>query len=113
MAVAISSCGPGCVAPPPKEARMISLKTMLTVAAVGVVLSTPAFAQTGAAGGVTGGRGGGMGTGGIGAAGTGVGPAVGAQGSGRPPGTTPPITTPLPQSGTAPSPTAGSSAIQR
>src|SRR5215813_9854607 len=83
--------GPGRVASPrPKEVRMISLKRMLTVAAVGVVLWTPAFAQTGAAGGATGGPGGGMGTGGVGTGGTGVRPAAGAQGIGRPPGTTAP-----------------------
>src|SRR5215813_3183354 len=74
----------------PRTFAVISLKTMLTVAAAGVVLSTPAFAQTGDAGGATGGPGGGMGTGGVGTGGTGVGPAVGAQGIGRPPGTTAP-----------------------
>src|SRR5262249_76424 len=39
----------------PRTFAVISLKTMLTVAAAGVVLSTPAFAQAGAAGGRPGG----------------------------------------------------------
>ena len=133
---------------------MVSFKTMLTMAAVGVLLSTPAFAQTGAAGGAASTPG--VGTPGTTTPGGGLtpsippapGPTLDPSASPAPPrptqstptpgldnptgantpsgmgsssgigGTTTgapgaPITTPLPQGGTAPSTTPGGTSIQR
>jgi hypothetical protein len=86
---------------------MVSLKKLLAVTAMGALMATPAFAQTG---------------GGVGARSTGAAPAPGLDNpTGAIPGTlgsTPPgiggaTSTPVPQGGTTPSTTPGSSTIQR
>src|SRR5437762_9153882 len=84
---------PSAWAPSPEEVSMASLKKMLAVTAMGVLVATPGFAQTGGTGA------GGTGSS-VGAGSTGPAPGIGAPGTTAPGGgltpATPPSASPSP-----------------